>query len=249
MEKDPSIKIKDFNQGCWPQIMPPSAKPDQAQPEALRFSQLKKKHFSGFSPLVLTIERPLQIYQEAQDSPKGGFQNLEFNFFAYLFLLSHRFCPGRSMLEKKTRNFPKGRKLAKLKKWHNFFLRAVQFQGCVPGLCALKKNAGLPYPVKKVCSFFYKCPFEHCTVFSNYLLDVQRIGKMGTSFFTPLWQIECTSLVIATLKENDNFLYPQKKVYVAFETCRSSTKLATSLRGAKKLWNDVPAHTCIHPFR
>jgi hypothetical protein len=35
---------------------------------------------------------------------------------------------------------------------------------------------------------------------------------MGTSFFTPLWQIECTSLVIATLKENDNFLYPQKKV-------------------------------------
>ena len=153
------------------------------------------------------------------------------------------------MLEKKIQNFPKGKKLATLKQWHNFFLRAVGFQGCVPGLCTLKKNAGLPYPVKKNCSFFYKCPFEHCTVFSNYLLDVQRIGNMGTSFFTLLWQIECTSLVIATLKENDNFLYPQKKVYVTFETCRSSTKLATSLRGAKKLWNDVLAHTCIHPLR
>ena len=75
------------------------------------------------------------------------------------------------------------------------------FQSCVPGLCTLKKSAGLPYPVKKVCSIFYKCPLEHCTVFSNDLLDVQRIGNMGTSFFTPLWQIECTSLVIATLKE------------------------------------------------
>ena len=97
------------------------------------------------------------------------------------------------------------------------------------------QNAQIHYPVKKVCSFFYKCPLEHCTVFSNYLLDVQRIGNMGTSFFTPLWQIECTSLVIATLKENDNFLYPQKKVYVTFETCKSSSKLAASLRGAKKL--------------
>ena len=36
------IKIKDFNQGGWPQIMPSSAKPGQGQPEAFRFSQLKK---------------------------------------------------------------------------------------------------------------------------------------------------------------------------------------------------------------
>ena len=57
-----NIKIKDFNQGGWPQIMPSSAKPGQAQPEAVRFSQLKKKNFWGFSPLVLTIKRPLQIY-------------------------------------------------------------------------------------------------------------------------------------------------------------------------------------------
>ena len=186
--------------------MPSSAKPGQGQPEAVRFSQLKKKNFRGFSPLVLTIERPLQIYQQGQDSPKGGVQNLESNFFAYLFLLSHRFCSRRSMLEKKLRNFIKGRKLAKFKKWHNFFLRCVGFSGRVPRLCAQKKNANLPYPVKKVCSFFYKCPLEHCTVFSNYLLDCERTGNMGTSFFTPLWQIECTSLVIATLKENDNFL-------------------------------------------
>ena len=99
-----NIKIKDFNQGGWPQIMPSSAKPGQAQPEALRFSQLKKKNFWGFSPLVLTIERPLQIYQEAQDFPKGSLQNLESNFFAYMFLLSHSFCQGRSCPERKKKN-------------------------------------------------------------------------------------------------------------------------------------------------
>ena len=109
-------------------------------------------------------------------------------------------------------------------------ISSVGFSGRVPRLCAQKKNANLPYPVKKVCSFFYKCPLEHCTVFSNYLLDCERTGNMGTSFFTPLWQIECTSLVIATLKENDNFLYPQKKVYVTFEMCRSSAKKKEKLR-------------------
>ena len=88
--------------------MPSSAKPDQAQPEALRFSQLKKKNFRGFSPLVLTIERPLQIYQEAQDSPKGGFQNLESNFFPYLFLLSHRTWEGTLISRKKISDFSKG---------------------------------------------------------------------------------------------------------------------------------------------
>ena len=35
---------------------------------------------------------------------------------------------------------------------------------------------------------------------------------MGTSFFTPPWQIKCRSLATAAIKENDNFLYPQKKV-------------------------------------
>ena len=103
-------------------------------------------------------------------------------------------------------------------------ISSVGFSGRVPRLCAQKKDANLPYPVKKVCSFFYKCPLEHRTVFSNHLLQIQRTGNMGTSFFTPLWQIKCTSLVIATLKENDNFLYLQKKVYVTFEMCRSSAK-------------------------
>tara|TARA_B100001142_G_scaffold290123_1_gene307359 strand:- start:262 stop:474 length:213 start_codon:yes stop_codon:yes gene_type:complete len=39
---------------------PPSlAKPSQKLSDS---RNLKKKNFSGFSPLVLTIERPLQIY-------------------------------------------------------------------------------------------------------------------------------------------------------------------------------------------
>ena len=111
-------------------MLPSSPKPGQDHPEAqqlrkptntsssqgLRFSQLKKKNFRGFSPLVLTIESPLQIYQEGQDSPEGGIRNLESNFFAYLFLLSHRFCSRRSMLRKKPRNFLKGGKLATLTK-------------------------------------------------------------------------------------------------------------------------------------
>ena len=210
--KNPSIKIKDFNQGCWPQIMPSSAKPGQGQPETLRFSQLKKKNFRRFSPLVLTIERPLQIYQQGQDSPEGGIRNLESNFFAYLFLLSHRFCSRRSMLEKKLRNFIKGRKLAKFKKWHNFFLRCVGFSGRVPRLCALKKMLICPTLWKKFVPFSTSAHLSVVQFFSNYLLDFHKAGNMGTSFFTPLWQIECTSLLMAALKENDNFLYPQKKV-------------------------------------
>ena len=63
-----NIKIKDFNQGGWPQIMPSSAKPGQAQPEALRFSQLKKKNFWGFSPLVLLPSN----YREAFTNLSGG---------------------------------------------------------------------------------------------------------------------------------------------------------------------------------
>ena len=144
MEKNPQSKAKILIKGVDHRSchhLPSLAKPSQKLSDS---RNEKKNNFQGFSPLVLTIERPLQIYQQGQDSPKGGLQNLESNFFAYLFLLSHRFCPGRSMLEKKTRNFPKGKKLANLRKWHNFFLRAVQFQGCVPRLCALKKNAALP---------------------------------------------------------------------------------------------------------
>ena len=104
-EKPPNEKSKISTWEVDHRVMPSSAKPGQGQPEAVRFSQLKKKNFRGFSPLVLTIERPLQIYQQGQDSPKGGVQNLESNFFAYLFLLSHRFCSRRSMLEKKTSKF------------------------------------------------------------------------------------------------------------------------------------------------
>ena len=113
---------------------------------------------------------------------------------------------------KNTRKYIEGTNLGKSKKWHNFFLRAVGFQSCVPRLCALKQNPKFPYPMKKVCSFLYNYPLKRYTVFPNYLLDVQRTGDMGTSFFTPLWQIECTSLATTAMKENDNFLYSQKKV-------------------------------------
>ena len=86
------------------------------------------------------------------------------------------------------------------------------FQSCVPRLCAQKRNAYFPDPVKKTCSFVYTCPLKRYTVFPNYLLDVQRTRDMGTVFFTPLWQIECTSMATTAIKENDNFLYPQKKL-------------------------------------
>ena len=59
------------------------------------------------------------------------------------------FNNGESSGPKTSIFFIKGRKLAKLNKWHNFFLRCVGFSGRVPRLCALKKNANLPYPVKK----------------------------------------------------------------------------------------------------
>ena len=96
----------------YSKVVPEAGPPKQSTPtgsnKALNFSQLKKKNFGTFSPLVLTIEGPLQIYQEAQDSPKGGFQNLESNFFPYLFLLSHRSWAGTSFSRKKFSNFSKG---------------------------------------------------------------------------------------------------------------------------------------------
>ena len=121
---------------------------------------------------------------------------------------------------KNTRKYIEGTNLGKSKKWHNFFLRAVGFQSCVPRLCAQKRNAYFPDPVKKTCSFVYTCPLKRYTVFPNYLLDVQRTRDMGTVFFTPLWQIECTSMATTAIKENDNFLYPQKKV-MSLSRCAS----------------------------
>ena len=96
--------------------------------------------------------------------------------------------------------------IVEFKKWHNFFLHAVGFQTCVPRLCALKGNAYFPYPVKQGGSFVYNYPLKRYTVFPNYLRDARRTRDMGTSFFTPLWQIECTSLAPTAIKENDNFL-------------------------------------------
>ena len=101
-------------------------------------------------------------------------------------------------------------------------------------------------PCETSLFLFLQVPTWALYIFSNYLLDVQRIGNMGTSFFTPLWQIECTSLVIATLKENNNFLYPQKKVYVTFETCRSSRKTSDIASWRKETLKRRPC-SHLHP--
>ena len=119
------------------------------------------------------------------------------------------------------------------------------FQGCVPRHCALKRNAEFPYLVKKVCSFSYNYALKRNTVFPNYLLDVQRIGKMGTSFFTMLCQMEGASLVIAAVKENDNFLYPQKKVMSLLRCATQAEELATSPHSAKKIKRRPCSH--LHP--
>ena len=71
---------------------------------------------------------------------------------------------------------------------------------------------------------------------------------MGTSFFTMLCQMEGASLVIAAVKENDNFLYPQKKVMSLLRCATQAEELATSPHSAKKS-NDVRAHTFIHPLQ
>ena len=58
---------------------------------------------------------------------------------------------------------------------------------------------------------------------------------MGTSFFTMLCQMEGASLVIAAVKENDNFLYPQKKVMSLLRCATQAEELATSPHSAKKI--------------
>ena len=68
---------------------------------------------------------------------------------------------------------------------------------------------------------------------------------MGTSFFTPLWQIECMSLVKAAVKENDNFLYPQKKVMSLLRCTGQAEKLATSPRSAEEFKRRSRSH--LHP--
>ena len=153
------------------------------------------------------------------------------------------------MLKKKIEVSLKEGEGARFKKWHNFFLRAVGFQGCVPRHCALKRNAEFPYLVKKVCSFSYNYALKRNTVFPNYLLDVQRIGKMGTSFFTMLCQMEGASLVIAAVKENDNFLYPQKKV-MSLLRCAGPAKKSSDLSSRRAgILKRRPCSTFIHPLR
>ena len=55
----------------------------------------------------------------------------------------------------------------------------------------------------------------HSSVIQFFPITCSMFKGLGTweqFFFTPLWQIECTSMATTAIKENDNFLYPQKKV-------------------------------------
>ena len=163
--------------------MTSSAKPGQARPEALRFSQLKKQNFWRFSPLLLNMKGPIRKITGAHQGLPGvalktQIQNFSLTCFYWVTGFARDVKCSRKNLEVSL----KEGKCAKFKKWHNFFWRAVGFQGCVPRLCALKRNADFHYPVKKVCSFSYNYQFKYTTVFSTYLLDVRRIGKMGNLF-------------------------------------------------------------------
>ena len=226
--------------------MTSSARAGQAQPEALRFSQLKKQNFWSFSPLLLAMEGPIRKITRAHQSlPRGALKTQIQNFSLTCFYWVTGFARNVKCSKKKLEVSLTEGEGAKFKKWHNFFLRAVGFQGCVPRHCALKRNAEFPYLVKKVCSFSYNYALKRNTVFPNYLLDVQRIGKMGTSFFTMLCQMEGASLVIAAVKENDNFLYPQKKVMSLLRCATQAEELATSPHSAKKIKRRPCSH--LHP--
>ena len=104
-------------------MLPLSPKPGQDHPEAqqlrkpdntsssqgLRFSQFKKKNFSGFSLPLLTIEGPLtKMVRAYQDLPKGALNNQIHFLCLTVFFLSYRICRGCRLLKKRS-HFPKGR--------------------------------------------------------------------------------------------------------------------------------------------
>ena len=75
------FKIKDFNQGGWPQIMPSSAKPGQAQPEALRFSQLKKNKLLGVLATCTNYRKAFTNLSGGPVLPKRRLQKSGIHFF------------------------------------------------------------------------------------------------------------------------------------------------------------------------
>ena len=99
-------KIQDFNQGGWPQIMPSSAKPGQAQPEALRFSQFKKEKLLG---VLATYTNYREAFTNLlggsglskRKLPKSGIQ-----FFRLLVFTESQVLPGTFNSRKKNSKIP-----------------------------------------------------------------------------------------------------------------------------------------------
>ena len=89
-----NIKIKDFNQGGWPQIMPSSAKPGQAQPEALRFSQLKKKNFWEVLATCTNYREAFTNLLGGSGLPKGRLPKSGIQFFRLPVFTEPQVLPG-----------------------------------------------------------------------------------------------------------------------------------------------------------
>ena len=106
MEKDPSIKIKDFNQGCWPQIMPSSAKPGQGQPEAFRFSHLKKEELPKVLATSTNYREAFTNLLGSSGLPKRKLPKSGIQFFRLLVFTESQVLPGTfNSRKKKIENF------------------------------------------------------------------------------------------------------------------------------------------------
>ena len=96
-----TLKIKDFNQGGWPQIMPSSAKPGQAQPEALRFSQLKKEKLLGVLATCTNYREAFTNLLGGSGLPKGRLPKSGIQFFRLPVFTEPQVLPGTFDSQKK----------------------------------------------------------------------------------------------------------------------------------------------------
>ena len=97
--------------------MPSSAKPGQGQPEAVRFSQLKKEKLPGILATSTNYREAFTNLSAGSGlpkrrRPKSGIQFFRLPVFTEPQVLLETF----NARKKKLRNFIKGRKLAKFKK-------------------------------------------------------------------------------------------------------------------------------------
>ena len=97
-----NIKIKDFNQGGWPQIMPSSAKPGQAQPEAIRFLKLKKEKLLGVLATCTNYGEAFTNLSGGSVLPKRRLQKSGIQLFRLPVFTEPRVLPGTFIAQKKT---------------------------------------------------------------------------------------------------------------------------------------------------